>query len=55
MAVGLITCVEVEEVVIVLTPFVGGVAQVFHGDQVVELRVQLAVQDVEGIEEDRKD
>ena len=30
-------------------------AQAFHGDQVVELRVQLAVQEVEGKEEDRKE
>ena len=29
-------------------------AQAFHGDQVVELRVQLAVEEVEGKEEDRK-
>ena len=29
-------------------------AQAFHGDQVVELRVQLAVQEVEGKEEDRE-
>ena len=26
----------------------------FHGDQVIELRVQLAVQEVEGKEEDRE-
>ena len=32
---------------------VGGVAQAFHGDQVVELRVQLGVQEVEG-KDDRK-
>ena len=32
----------------VVTPLVGGVAQAFHGDQVVELRVQLGVQEVEG-------
>ena len=38
----------------VVTPLVGGVAQGFHGDQVVELRAQLAVQEVEGKEEDRK-
>ena len=37
-----------------LTPLVGGVAQAFLGDQVVELRVQLAVQELEGKEEDRK-
>ena len=42
------------DVVGVVTPLVGGVAQAFHGDQVVELRVQLAVQEVEGKEEDRK-
>ena len=30
----------------------GVVAQAFHGDQVVELRVQLAVQEVEGKEEE---
>ena len=35
------------DVVGVVTPL-GGVAQAFHGDQVVELRVQLAVQEVEG-------
>ena len=29
-------------------------AQDFHGDQVVELRVQLAVQEVEGKEEDKE-
>ena len=38
----------------VVTPVVGGAAQAFHGDQVVELRVQLAVQEVEGKEEDKK-
>ena len=37
-----------------LTLFCGGVAQTCHDDQVVELRVQLAVQEVEGKEEDRK-
>ena len=42
------------DVVGVVTLLVGGVAQAFHGDQVVELRVQLAVQEVEGKEEDRK-
>ena len=31
-----------------LTPLVGGVAQAFHDDRVVELKVQLGVQDVEG-------
>ena len=38
----------------VVTHLVGGVAQAFHDDQVVELRVQLGVQEVEGKEEDRK-
>ena len=32
----------------VVTPLVGGVAQAVHDDQVVELRVQLGVQEVEG-------
>ena len=36
------------DVVGVLTPLVGGVAQAFHDDRVVELRVQLGVQEVEG-------
>ena len=45
---------EVRDVVGVVTPLVGGVAQAFHGDQVVELSVQLAVQEVEGKEEDRE-
>ena len=35
------------DVVGVLTPLVGGVAQAFHDDRVVELRVQLGVQEVE--------
>ena len=47
-------CVGGGDVVGVVTPLVGGVAQAFHGDQVVELRVQLAVQEVEGKEEDRE-
>ena len=42
-------------VVGVVTPLVGGVAQAFHDDQVVELRVQLGVQEVEGKEEDREE
>ena len=42
------------DVVGVLTRLVGGVAQAFHDDRVVELRVQLGVQEVEGKEEDRK-
>ena len=41
------------DVVGVVTPL-GGVAQAFHDDQVVELRVQLGVQEVEGTEEDRE-
>ena len=36
------------DVVGVVTPLVGGVAQAFHDDQVVKLRVQLGVQEVEG-------
>ena len=42
------------DVVGVVTPLVLGVAQVLHGDQVVELSVQLAVQEVEGKEGDRE-
>ena len=45
---------EVGDVVGVLTLLVGGVAQAFHDDRVVELRVELGVQEVEGKEEDRK-
>ena len=48
------TCEGDGDVVGVVTPLVGGVAQAFHGDQVVELKVQLTVQEVEGKEEDRK-
>ena len=40
------------DVVGVLTLLVGGVAQAFHDDRVVELRVQLGVEEVEG--KDRK-
>ena len=36
------------DVVGVLTLLVGGVAQAFHDDRVVELRVQLGVPEVEG-------
>ena len=36
------------DVVGVVTPLVGGAAQTFHDDRVVELRVQLGVQEVEG-------
>ena len=42
------------DVVSVVTLLVRGVAQVLHGDQVVELSVLLEVQEVEGKEEDRK-
>ena len=42
------------DVVGVVTPLVGGVAQAFHDDQVVELRVQLGVQEVQG-KEDREE
>ena len=38
----------------VVTPLVRGVAQDFHGDQVVELSVLLEVQEVEGKGEDRE-
>ena len=40
------------DVIGVLTPLVGGVAQAFHGDQVVELSVQLQVQEREEKGED---
>ena len=42
------------DVIGVVTPLVRGVAQVLHGDQVVELSVPLEVQEVEGKEEDRE-
>ena len=42
------------DVVGVDTHLVRGVAQVLHGDQVVELSVQLEVQEVEGREKDRE-
>ena len=42
------------DVIGVFTPLVRGVAQVLHGEQVVELSVQLEVQEVEGKEEDRE-
>ena len=41
------TCVEVEEVVSVLTPVVSGVAQAFH-DLLVELRLLLVAEVEEG-------
>ena len=43
MGLGLITCVEVEEVVGVLTPFGSGVAQVIHVP-LVELRLLLVAE-----------
>ena len=43
------------DVVGVVTHLVRGVAQVLHGDQVVELSVQLAVQEVEGKEKDKEE
>ena len=42
------------DVVGVVTPLVRGEAQVLHGDQVVELSAQLAMQEVEGKEEDKE-
>ena len=45
---GLTTCEGSGDVVGVLTLLVGGVAQAFHDDRVVELRVQLGVEEVEG-------
>ena len=36
------------DVVGVLTLLVGGVAQAFHDDRVVELRVQLGVEEIDG-------
>ena len=50
MAVGLITCGEVEDVVGALTPVGRGVAQVFH-DLLVELRLLLVAEEEEGQEE----
>ena len=46
-----LTCGQCEgsgDVVGVLTLLVGGVAQAFHDDRVVELTVQLGVEEVEG-------
>ena len=54
MAVGLIPCGEVEDVVGALTPVGSGVAQVFH-DLLVELRLLLVVEVEEGEEEDRQE
>ena len=50
--VGLITCEGDGDVIGVVTPLVRGVAQVLHGDQVVELSVQLEVQEREEKGED---
>ena len=47
-------CERGVDVVGVVTPLVREVAQVLHGDQVVEFSGQLAVQEVEGKEEDRE-
>ena len=46
------TCEGDGDVVGVVTPLVRGGAQVLHGDQVVELSVQLEVQEREDKEED---
>ena len=54
MAVGLITCGEVEDVVGALTLVVGGVAQVFH-ELLVELRLLLVAEVEEEEEEDRQE
>ena len=54
MAVGLITCGEVEDVVGALTPVGSGVAQVFH-DLLLELRLLLVAEVEEGEEEDRQE
>ena len=54
MAVGLITCGEVEDVVGALAPVVGGVAQVFH-ELLVELRLLLIAEVEEGEKEDRQE
>ena len=54
MAVGLITCGEVEDVVGAFTPVDGGVAQVFH-ELLVELQLLLVAEVKEGEEEDRQE
>ena len=54
MAVGLVTCGEVKDVIGALTSVVGGVAQVFH-DLLVELRLLLVAEVEEGEEEDRQE
>ena len=52
--IGCIFCEGGGDVVGVVTPLVGGVAQAFHDDRVVELRVQLGVQEVEGKDRDEQ-
>ena len=54
MAVALITCGEVEDVVGALTPAFGGVAQVFQ-DLLVEIQLLLVAEVEEGEEEDRQE
>ena len=54
MGLGLITCGEVEDVVGVLTPVVGGVVQVFH-ELLVELRLLLVAEVEEGEEEEEQE
>ena len=52
-----ISCLSCEgsgDVVGVLTLLVGGVAQASHDDRVVELRVQLGVEEVDGEEQGEK-
>ena len=47
-------CERGGDVVGVLTLLVGGVAQAFHDDRVVELRVQLGVEEVDGERQEGK-
>ena len=54
MAVGLITCGEVEDIVGTLTPVGRGVAQVFH-ELHVELRLLLVAEVEEGEEEEGRE
>ena len=42
------------DVVGVVTPLVGGVAQAFHDDRVVELKEQLVVEEVDGAGQEGK-
>ena len=48
MGLGLITCAGSGDVVGVFTLLLGGVAQASHDDRVVELRVQVGVEEVDG-------